>query len=156
MIRQFWNFLKHRNEGAALVELAVVASIFITLATGVADFALMMYAQMQVEQAADAGALYATINGWNSTGIVSAVTSANKGTTGGSSSITATPAPTNFCGCATASSITSVACTSTCSSGLAPGSYVSVNAQWSYSPIMPWPGISSPVTLSAASTVRIQ
>jgi hypothetical protein len=33
---------------------------------------------------------------------------------------------------------------------------VSVNAQWSYSLMMPWPGFTSPRTLSASSTVRIQ
>jgi hypothetical protein len=49
-----------------------------------------------------------------------------------------------------------VSCNSTCSSGLAPGSYVSVNAQWSYSLMMSWPGFTSPRTLSASSTVRIQ
>jgi hypothetical protein len=49
-----------------------------------------------------------------------------------------------------------VSCTSTCSSGLAPGSYVTVNAQWNYSLFVPWPGITSPRTLAASSTVRIQ
>jgi Flp pilus assembly protein TadG len=157
MIRRFVEFLRRNEKGAALVELAIVCPVFTIIAVGVADFALLMYAQMEVDAAADAGARYATLGfPWNSTNVANAVTSATKASSGSTSSITATPAPTNFCGCATASSITAVTCTSTCSSGLAPGSYVSVNAQWNYSLIMPWPGFTSPRTLSASSTVRIQ
>jgi Flp pilus assembly protein TadG len=156
MIGKFLEFLRRHDRGAALVELAIVCPVFTTIAVGVADFALMMYAQMQVTAAADSGARYATMFGWSSAGVQNALTAANKATSGGASSITATPAPTNFCGCASAGGITSVSCASTCSSGFAPGSYVSVNAQWRYSLIMPWPGFSNPVTLGASSTVRIQ
>jgi Flp pilus assembly protein TadG len=156
MLRKFMKFLRRDEKGAALIELAIVCPVFTIIAVGVADFALLMYAQMQVEAAADSGARYATMYGWNSTNVANAVTSAVKASSGSSTSITATPAPTNFCGCATASGITAVSCSSTCSSGLAPGSYVSVNARWNYSLIMSWPGFTSPRTLSASSTVRIQ
>jgi Flp pilus assembly protein TadG len=156
MISKFREFMRSHDRGAALLELAIVCPIFVTIAVGVADFALMIYAQMEVDDAVDSGSRYATMFGWSSTGIQNAVTAATKVTSGSTSSITATPAPTNFCGCANAGGITSVSCSSTCSSGLAPGSYVSVNAQWQYSLIMPWPGIANPIKLSASSTVRIE
>jgi Flp pilus assembly protein TadG len=156
MIRKFLKLLRQRDQGAVLVELAIVCPIFTVIIFGVADFALAMYARMEVDDAVDAGVSYVTASGWNVAGVENAVTSATKATAGSPTSITATPAPTNFCGCATASSITSVSCTSTCGSGLAPGSYVNVNAQWSYSLILPWPGITNPINLSASSTVRIE
>jgi hypothetical protein len=156
MIRKLIELLRRNEKGAALVELAIVCPVFVIIAAGVADFVLLMFAQMEVYAAADAGARYATMFPWNSTNVANAVTSATKASSGSSSPITATPAPTNFCGCATASGITAVSCSSTCSSGLAPGSYVTVNARWSYSLIMPWPGFTSPRTLGASSTVRIQ
>jgi hypothetical protein len=71
-------------------------------------------------------------------------------------SISATPAPAQSCGCPSASTgITAATCGSTCTGGGNAGTYVTVNAQASYSAIFPISGITNPLTLTAKMTVRI-
>ena len=111
---------------------------------------------MQVANAARAGAEYAVKNGYNSTNIQTAVTNATS-----LSGIQASPAPTQTCGCPDAASGittqtgTPPACTAVCPNGSVAGTYVTVNAQISYSTIFAWPGISSPMTLASSVTVRL-
>ena len=148
--KRIWR-LRIDVEGVGTIEFAFATSLLCTLVLGTLDFGLGLFYQMQVNDAARAGAAYALINGWNQTAIQTAVTSAT-----GLASITASPVPTKTCGCPNVSSgITAATCGSTCTSGNAAGTYVTVHAQASYSLIVPWPGISSPMTLAAATTVKI-
>lgn len=145
------------------MELAIVCPIFIALLAGVIDFGLMLYQQTVVVTAADAGALDAIAYGYNQTNIQNAVQNSPNGV--GFSTVQANPLPSSFCGCPTAAfSITTMSCGNSCpTSGLTAGTYVTVNAQSTYKPIIPWtflpwsyamgPGA---VTLAARSTVRIQ
>jgi Flp pilus assembly protein TadG len=136
--------------GMSTIEFALVVPILSTLAIGMLDFGLGMWHQMQVGNAARAGAQYAHAHGWNSTAIQSAVTSATP-----LSGVTATPAPAQVCGCpSTSSGVTAATCGTTCSNGELAPYYITVGAQASYSLILPWPGVSNPVTLSATSIAR--
>ena len=138
-------------EGVGTIEFAVVASMLATLAIGLLDLSMGLWQQMEVGNAARAGAEYASLYGWNSPAIQTAVTSATS-----LGSVTASPSPTQSCGCPDATSgVVAASCGSTCSSGLTAGTYVTVGAQASYSTILPYPGISSPVTLSATAIARI-
>lgn len=118
--------------------------------------------------AARAGAEYATYLGsFNETGIVAAVTNATS-LSGSiepntSQGATPSPAPTQFCGCPSASGVTATAdvppaCGSIlCAGGGFDGTYVTVSALAQYQPIFPYHGI-VPVggfTLTAQTTVRI-
>ena len=49
-----------------------------------------------------------------------------------------------------------VTCASTCSDGSKPGTYISVSAQVTYHPLLAYPGIHSPMTLTGYSIVRVQ
>jgi Flp pilus assembly protein TadG len=140
------------EEGTAAIEFGLIATFLSLLLLGMVDFGMGYWEQVQVGNAARAGAQYAIFNGWNSSGITTAVTSATS-----LRSISATPAPSQSCGCPSASAgITAATCGSSCTSGGNAGTYVTVHAQASYSSIFPISGITNPLTLSASTTVRMQ
>src|SRR5215471_18497945 len=142
--------------GVSTIEFAVTASMLGTLVIGMLDFGMGLWQQMEVGNAARAGAQYASIKGYDSTGIQNAVTSATN-----LSSISASPAPSEQCGCPNASAVTffspaqSPPCnTSTCSNGSAPNTYIVVSAQATYTPVVPFPGFSG-ATLPATALARL-
>ena len=139
------------RRGNAAIEFAVLAAPMVLMLVGAADYGAATYAKMQVQHAAQAGAEYAMKYGFSSTNIATAVTSATA-----LSGVSATPAPAQSCGCASGTTVTAATCGTTCASGAAAGSYVTVSAQGSYTTIIPYPGIANTLSLSASSTVRIQ
>lgn len=141
--------------GASAVEFALVLPILVGLLIPVIDLGFGFYAKMRVQNSAQAGAEYAIIHGWNSGANVTAIESAVTNATT-LASVAASPAPSQACGCASGTSIAPIDCTATCPSGATPGSYVTVSAQATYAPLIPYPVIGDSVTLSAQSTVRVQ
>lgn len=138
--------------GLSGIEFAVIAPVLILMFIATVDLGMGFYSKMEVEAAAQAGAEYASINGWDSSKISSAVTSATT-----VSGLQATPAPSEFCGCPSSSGVSSATCGSTCTSGDKAGTYVTVNAQATYSTILSYPSIvSNSYTFNSSSTVRIQ
>lgn len=149
--------LRHAD-GNVAAEMGIVALLLTTLIAGALEFGLIIFQIMQVNNAAESGAAYAAINGFNCPGtadtpicIETAVKAAS-----GLPNIAATPAPATYCGCPAASGITQASCSATCSNGDAAGIYVSVNAQYSfvfgnYARLL---GLPNPLT--ATSTVRVQ
>jgi Flp pilus assembly protein TadG len=138
------------QRAAAAVEIALTATALTFLLMAATDLALAIRARKEVDNAARAGTQYAAINGYNSSGIATAVKSAT------SLSVTATS--TSFCGCATSTSITHQTCGTTCAAGGTTGTYVSVTAQGNYSPIFPtqWNQylVSGLVNMSVTETTR--
>ena len=142
--------------GLAAVEFAIVIPILLAVIIPVCDLGKGLSQQLQVWEAAQAGVQYATANGFASTAIQNAVTAATS-----LSSISATPAPAESCGCPTGSSVAAAnpavpPCTGLCSNGKQSGTYVTVNATAVYYPLIPYPMLGSSVTLTAQSFVRIQ
>jgi Flp pilus assembly protein TadG len=135
----------------AAIEFAIVAPVLIVALVCTADLGLGIYHKMQVENAAQAGAQYAATNGYAASSISAAVTN-----TTGYSGISATPAPYQFCGCASDSGITTASCSTTCSGGFAAATYVTVSAQATYTTILPYPILPSSFTFTSAATVRLQ
>jgi Flp pilus assembly protein TadG len=136
--------------GVSAVEFALTAPIVALVVVQLVDIGLAAYRQQQVQNAAQAGARYAAMHGWNSTAIESAVAAAT-----GLAMITATPAPRESCGCPSGSGVVTASCGTTCSDGAAAGTYVTVSAQAAYSPITRYSVLGSSVTLTAQSVVRI-
>jgi Flp pilus assembly protein TadG len=136
--------------GVAAIELAIIAPILAVMIVGTVDLGLGIYCKMRVQNAAQAGAEYAALNGFNSNGISDAVLSATT-----SPGLVASPAPSQFCGCATNAGITTAACGSTCPGGSAPGSYAKVSAQNSYTTLLPYPLLPRSFTFTAQATVKI-
>ncbi|HWI25980.1 MAG TPA: TadE/TadG family type IV pilus assembly protein [Stellaceae bacterium] len=141
--------------GASAVEFALTLPILVGMLVPTADLGFGFYAQMRVQNAAQAGAEYAILHGWNNGANVPAIEAAVASATS-LATINASPAPTQACGCANGTSIAPAACTATCPDGASPGSYVTVNAVAPYSPFLPYPLIGSSISLTAVSTVRVQ
>jgi Flp pilus assembly protein TadG len=140
--------------GATSVEFALAAPILLALLMPVADLGLAFSQQIQVHQAAQAGAQYASLHPWNSNsvgGITGAVTAATR--LGG---LQAQPAPSQACGCPDGSTVAAATCGSRCADGGDAGYYVVVNARLPYSPILPFSLLGNSVTLTAQATVRAQ
>lgn len=147
--QRWWRSVADRR-GNAAIELALLAPPLTLMLVGTADYGLGLYRQMEVQNAAQAGAEYALKHGFSTSSISSAVTSATPLT------VSASPAPVETCGCPTGTTISSATCASTCANGQTAGYYVTVDAQTTYTTIIPYPGIPNSYTLTASSTVRIQ
>ena len=139
------------RRGNSAVEFALAAPVLMGVLTPVADLGLAFSQQGQVQLAAQAGAQYAVLHGWNSSAISNAVTSASP-----LAAISATPAPSESCGCPNDTGITSTVCGAACANGENPGTYVTVSAQASYAPVLPYSLLGNNMTLSAQTMVRIQ
>jgi Flp pilus assembly protein TadG len=140
-------------DGISAIELAICLPLMVGMILPMVDLGMGAYTKMELVNAAQAGAQYAAKNGFNATNIGTAVTSATS-----MSGVSANPAPAESCGCVSGTTITNVGtppCSGSCASGTV-GTFVTVNAQVSYSTLFPYPGIASPVTLSAQSMIRIQ
>ena len=154
--RRFGRIGWQKADGTATIEFAFAVTFLSFLAVGVLDFGMGFWQYMQVQNAVDAGANYAIVNGYDTTGISSAVT----GATGLSGLTMTTGYPQRTCGCPTGSGSTitgfnfvSITCGSTCAAGGTAQRYILIAAQSNYSTIFTWPGLANPVTLTASSYV---
>lgn len=150
-LRRFFAPVAGDTSGAAAIEFGVVVPMLALMVTAVIDIGFGVHYKLQVEDAAQAGAAWAIRNGFDANAISSAVTGAT-----GSSMISASPAPVQFCGCATGSSISSATCGTPCPGGAQAGTYVNVSAQMTYNTILSYPVLPSSYNLTAQSTARLQ
>src|SRR4051812_2892660 len=114
------------DRGTAALEFALSTPILVGLLVPVADLGIAFSQQIQVQQAAQAGAQYAANHPWYTnaaTDIARAVTSAT------ALPVAASPTPRQMCGCASETTLTEVTCGSTCANTETAGYYVVVNAQ---------------------------
>lgn len=139
------------TKGVAAIEFAIVLPLFSLGLLAVLDLGMGMYRRMQVQYAAQAGAEYAATHDYSQSAVTNAVLSATS-----YAGISASPAPTQFCGCATAAGINVAACGSTCSSGSAAGTYVSASAQATYSTALAYPSVQRSFTFASQATVRVK
>jgi Flp pilus assembly protein TadG len=149
----FRRFLMGRPSigGAAAVEFGLIVVSLTVMVICVADIGMGFYRKMQVHNAAQAGAEYAMLHGFSASSISNAVTSATS-----FMGISASPAPTQSCGCASSSTITTVSCSSLCPDLSEPGTYVTVSAQGTYDTLLPYPLLSNSLTFVAQANVRIR
>jgi Flp pilus assembly protein TadG len=143
--------LRDAEDGVSAIEFAFVAGILSMLLLGICDFGLGFWQQMQVANAARAGAEFAVKNGYNTTNIQTTVTNATN-----LPGVQASPAPSSTCGCPDAATgVTAMSCGASCPNGGTTGTFVTVSAQVSYRTLFAWPGISNPMTLASSATVRL-
>jgi Flp pilus assembly protein TadG len=150
-------FGRRSESGTAAIEFGMFIPVLLILLTGTVELGFLMYEAMQVNNAVEAGALYAAKNGFNAASITSAVTNASVLPTG-LNTLTATPAPTQFCGCPTVTGITnSGTCVNppACADGSTPGTYVQINAALTHTIIIPAPtSWGMPTSLTATAVIR--
>lgn len=142
------------NDGAALVELAIVTPLLLLLLMGSVDFGSAYHAALEVTNAAHSGAEYGSQNPSDAAGI----TAAAKQGAPSLSNLTVTT-PTWGCECSDGSSYTAnCATTPTCSANASRGSNVvhrvQVKVSVVYKTLVPWPGIPASLTLSNTATIR--
>lgn len=143
--------LRSAEDGVSAIEFAFVAGILSMLLLGICDFGLGFWQQMQVANAARAGAEFAIKNGYDTNNIQTAVTNATN-----LAGIQANPPPSSSCGCPNATTgVTNATCGAACPDGSTAGMYATVRAQVSYRTLFAWPGISNPMTLASSATVRL-
>jgi Flp pilus assembly protein TadG len=142
---------RERNDaGAAALEFGLMAPLLILLLVGTIEIGTSVYQGMQAQNAAEAGALYASQNGFDVAGISNAVVNATT-----NAGLSATPVPSQFCGCPGAGGLTAIGCELTCADGSAPGQYVRVNAQIAHQPLLSFSGLTMPATLTGEAVIRI-
>jgi Flp pilus assembly protein TadG len=151
MLRRVFARAADDTSGAAAVELSIIAPLLTLMVISVADIGMGVYRKMQVEDAAQAGISYAISHGFDVNAISTAVTSATN-----SSAISAYPAPVKFCGCATASGVSTASCGSTCPGGALAGTYATVSAQATFGTTLNYQVVPASYTFSTQSTVRLQ
>ena len=137
--------------GAAAVEFAILSTLLVLMMVAIIDLGMGLYRGIQVRNAAQAGAAYAMAKGYDASSITSAVLNATS-----FSQVSASPAPTQFCGCPTTAGITTVTCGSTCVGGSASGTYVTSSAAGSYTTLINYPLFSNTFNYAIQATVRIQ
>jgi Flp pilus assembly protein TadG len=140
-----------RVDAVAGIEFGLFVPVLAMLTVCTIDLGGAAYDAMQVENAAQAGAQYASVHGYNVTSISNAITSATS-----LSGLTVSPAPTEFCGCPSAGGITSATCQSTCSDGSIAGVYVTASATATYTTLIHYPAIPPSFTFVNKATARIQ
>lgn len=122
------------SDGLGAVELGFLAPVLLTLLLGILDFGMAYWQQMQIANAADAGAQWGMSNPYNRDSITTVATSATN-----LSGITVNPS--NPCGCASTTGVSIYSCSSTCPDGSTPKSYIVVSARICYATLFTWPGL---------------
>lgn len=162
LVRGIQRFIRNRA-GTSAIELAFCMPLIAGMIVPLTDLGMGAYTQMQVINAAQAGAEYAAqmgLAGYSPTNIGYAVANAT-----GLSGVTVPAASpvTESCGCvdATSNAITNITGTPPCSSSSCPsgsvGTFVTVTAQATYTTLFDYtPVLPNAVTLTAQSVVRIK
>jgi Flp pilus assembly protein TadG len=133
--------------GSSLVEMAVIMPVLLLILFGAVDFGRAYYLSIELGGASRAGAIYGSQYPTDSGGITNA-TKLNAPEVPGIGSSTSWG-----CECSDGSGqVASCSSTPSCSSNIV--YYVTVTATASYSPLFPWPGVPSSISLSDSSTMR--
>jgi hypothetical protein len=144
-------FFRCRGEcGSAALEFAFTAPFLVLLMVAAVEVGTAAYQSMQAQSAAEAGAIFASKYGANIAGISNAVASATD-----DADITATPAPSQFCGCPSASGLSAMQCSTPCPDGTSPGYYLRITAQIAHDPVLAIPGLPIPATMTGEAVVRL-
>jgi hypothetical protein len=128
--------------GLGAIEFGFIAPVLLAMILGVLDFGLAFWHKMEIANAADAGVQWGMANPYNASSIRSVVTSATSlSIPDPNSNVT----PSNPCGCATSTGITTgygtaPSCTA-CPDATAAKTYIVVNAKICYGPLFHWPGL---------------
>jgi Flp pilus assembly protein TadG len=142
-------FLLH-EEGSSLLELALLLPLFFLMMVGTADFGRAYYLSIEVSHAANAGAEYGSQNPSDTSGM-KAVAVADAADVPGFSTSNVTV--TTGCECSDGTSA-STNCTTTPSCSANAVTFVQVSTSFSYTSMLPYPGIPSPLTLQGFARMR--
>jgi Flp pilus assembly protein TadG len=137
------------RRGVTAVEFAIIAPILIGMFVSVIDLGLGLYTQVQLANAAQAGAAYAMQKGYNASAMATVAQSSTRLTN-------LTVATSQFCGCPSATGVTTTSCTASCGDGLTAGTFAQVTATKDYSTLLSYPGLPTSFHMSEQATARTQ
>ena len=144
------------DDGAAIVELALVAPFLILLTIGIIDIGRFARESITIGNAARAGAEFGAYSSANSTN-VTAIASAAQADASDVSLLPTDVSSATYCSCGATPGTTVTACnpTPTCASSDHLDSFVSVTVSKSFSSLIKYPGIASMLALSKTATQEI-
>lgn len=139
-----------KESGTALIEFALFVSVFVLVLAGVADYGIYIHHQMELSEAAAAGAAFGTLPGHQKdfTGMQTVA----KITASDISGLTV-PLPTNIYTCTPGGAV--VTNVTTCPNYGTPIMYVQVTTSATVPAALKWTGISSSLQLGATATYRV-
>lgn len=140
-----------RTRGTAAIEFALIAPFLLIALIGVLELSFAIREAMIVQDAAEAGAVYAERYGWDQAAIASAVVQATD-----AKNLTADPAPFLFCGCPSDGGITAISCDSFCPDDSSPGEYARISASIPHTAILTSLGLPIPAVLTGHAVTRVQ
>jgi len=149
-----WRGFLRCARGTAAIEFAIVGGVLSAMMVVSGDLGLAYYAKMQVQTAAQVGAQYAVVNGskpFDAMAVSNAVVNATS-TVG----ISATPAPVQFCGCPSGTTLSNATCGTLCPDGTGAGTYARVSASRTHTTLIAYPWLPASYNQIATSTVRIK
>jgi Flp pilus assembly protein TadG len=158
-IRRGLHCLAADRTGLAMVEFGLGAALLLGALSPLVDLGLAYSQQIKLQNAAEAGAQYASLNPWSNAAASNIQSAVNNAT---AQSLTWTTTPNEFCGCpnSAGTQITNTGsppCSGTPSGCSEPaGYYVTFTVAYSYTPVMPFSILSNPTTLTAQPVVRVQ
>jgi Flp pilus assembly protein TadG len=136
------------EQGASLVEFALVLPFFLALFLGAIEFGRLFYIAAEVTTAAQAGALYGTQNPSDVSGMKAAAQQ-------GASNLTGLNAAATYgCECSDGTNSTP-SCTATPSCSYNYVTYIDVTTSASYVPIFRYPGIPATMTIVREFRMRV-
>ncbi|GBQ28997.1 hypothetical protein AA12717_3113 [Gluconacetobacter sacchari DSM 12717] len=153
---------RRRGAGVALLEFALVTPVLLAMLAALADFPLAFWYRMVVLSAVEGGAHYAFAVEQNESGTQASLSPGAVRNVvlaiGGLPGMRATvgSATTNCIQPGPVSRLVAVPADGTCADGTSPGTYMSIAASYSYSPLMPVYAMVAPTDLTGAATVRLQ
>jgi|KBSSwiStaDraftv2_1062776.scaffolds.fasta_scaffold696952_2 Flp pilus assembly protein TadG len=137
-----------RRRGNALLEAGLMAPVLFLLLSGVVDLGRAFYFADISANAARAGAQFGILsaaNAWNTAGIEAAARAEAPELPNAVMAVVVTPYCQNSGGGYV-----------TCSTTPNAEEYVQVNATISYNLVIPWPGLTNPLSITGSSVMRVQ
>jgi len=140
--------LLSNRDGNVAVEFALIMPMLILVFAGLIDFGRAFYDRMALDTAARSAVQYARKNPSDAQGITTAARRAG----GLPAGVTVDP-PRQFCECPSGAA---VSCGSTCASGEPYLILLSVTVRYNFQPLVPYPGLPSPLPLAGSAVIRVQ
>ena len=146
--------LRDNRRGSSFIETAILIPVMLLMCCGTMDFARAVYAGISMASAARAGVQFGALTPGNSGKTTDMAQAAkNDAADLGLDNVTATTR--NFCSCNDGGGEVACSGTVTCN-GATPYGYVSVTANYTFRPVVPWPGIPQSLVLAGTAKMRVQ
>ena len=144
----FWN----DRRGTSFIETAILVPCVLLVCCAVMDFGRVVYAGIEIANAARAGVQYGALTPGHSGDTAGMIQAAvNDASDLGTSNVTATAR--NFCECVSGTG--EVTCTDT-TCGTTPSGYVSVTTNYTFNTTLHVPGLPQTVALARTAVMRVQ